>query len=118
MNLTLQSIKRLVAALLFLSVASCSGSNTPTGTLTFWADKTMETCTNFRIFVDGVDLGSVIPRVPEPGKCGDFSDPRAISRIVAEGTRTVTATSDNCILEPKEYKVDAGSCQFVKFFLP
>jgi len=124
MNLTLQSIKGLVAALLFVSVASCSGSgsNTPTGVLTFWTDETMSACPDFRVFVDGVDLGIPIFRVPEPLKCGDFGDPRAISRNVAEGTRIVTGASASgilgCTFEAKEFKVDAGSCQFVRFFIP
>ena len=121
MNLTLQSIKGLVAALLFVSVASCSGSgsNTPTGTLTFWADESTKVCPNVRVSLDGVDLGPLTFRVPAPAKCGDFSDPLAISRIVAEGTHTVTATNGTpqCTWAPKDYKVAADSCQLIELLI-
>lgn len=112
---------------MLILVASCSGgSNTPSGTITFWADESTDRIgmcyangLQVRISLDGNDLGPITYRVPAPTKCGDFSDPRAISRVIAEGTHTVTATNGDasCVWAAKDYVVNAGSCQFIKLYV-
>jgi hypothetical protein len=126
MNSIFQSLKKPGAALLLVLVASCSGAqNTPTGILAFWADESTNVygaCfangLELKIALDGIDLGPITYRVPEPTKCGDFSDPRAISRVVPEGIHTVTATNGStCTWAAKDYKVAAGSCTFIKLLV-
>lgn len=127
MNSIFQLLQRLGAALLLVLVASCSGAqNTPTGILTFWADESTNVyggCyangLELRIAVDGLDLGPIPYRVPAPTKCGDFSDPRAISRVVPEGIHTASATNGTlaCTWPAKDYIVAAGSCTVIKLLV-
>lgn len=127
MNSIFQSIKRSVATLALVFVASCSGSGntTPTGTVTFWADVTTSSqpgaysCSNMRLILDDVDIGELKPRVPIPTKCGDFSDPLAITRAIPEGLHTIAVTSPTavCNWPVASLKVTANTCLYLQFFI-
>ena len=119
MNSTFKVIKRVVTAVLILAVVSCSGGdNTPTGTITVYADNTTRHCTGVRVSVDTVDIGPVVSRVPAP-TCGDVSDPRAITRYLKEGTHTLTATNGDpsCTWPDKDYLIIAKSCTLINLFI-
>lgn len=127
MNSIFQSIKRSVVTLALIFVASCSGSGdtTPTGTVTFWADVTTSNqfgaanCINMRLILDGVDIGELKPRVPIPTKCGDFSDPLAITRAIPEGLHSIAVTSSTtvCNWTTSSLKITANTCSYLQFLI-
>lgn len=127
MNSIFQTIKKLVATLTLVFVSSCSGSGdtTPTGKYTFWADATTSSqpgglnCINMRLLLDGIDIGELKPRTPIPTKCGDFSDPLAITRAIPEGLHTIAVTSPTtvCNWPATKLAVTANTCTYLQFYL-